>query len=172
MSCEGWNTEGFFETATVDVVTACLAAGVDVAARDDDRITPLHWAAWSNQDPKVIEVLLVAGADLEARNDDERTPLHYAARNTDDPAVIQVFLAAGADLEARSRFASFTPLNMAAQNENVAVFEVLVAAGADLETRLQTGRTRNLRNGLTILHSAAWSNENPGHDRRSARGWR
>ena len=30
-SCEQWNTQEFFETATVDDVTACLAAGADGA---------------------------------------------------------------------------------------------------------------------------------------------
>ena len=34
-SCEQWNTEAFFQTATVEAVTACLAAGADVAARDE-----------------------------------------------------------------------------------------------------------------------------------------
>ena len=40
-SCEQWNTKAFFQTATVEAVTACLAAGADVAARDEDEITPL-----------------------------------------------------------------------------------------------------------------------------------
>ena len=76
VNCDGWNMEEFFETATVDVVTACLAAGADVAARDDeDRHTPLHWAAWSSDYPTVIEALLVAGADLEARLEAGMTPL-------------------------------------------------------------------------------------------------
>ena len=35
-NCDGWNTGDFFETVTVSAVTACLAAGADVAARDDD----------------------------------------------------------------------------------------------------------------------------------------
>ena len=30
--CDEWNTEAYFETATVEEVTACLAAGADVAA--------------------------------------------------------------------------------------------------------------------------------------------
>ena len=99
VKCDGWNTEEFFETATVDVVTACLAAGADVAARDDDGFTPLHRAALSSEHPTVIEALLVAGADLEARSDIGRTPLHLAAWN-ENPAVIEALLAAGADVEA------------------------------------------------------------------------
>ncbi len=40
-SCEGWDTEGFFETAAAEDVTACLAARADVGAQDEDSITPL-----------------------------------------------------------------------------------------------------------------------------------
>ena len=39
VNCDEWNTGVFFERATADVVTTCLAAGADVAARDDDLIT-------------------------------------------------------------------------------------------------------------------------------------
>ena len=59
--CEEWNTQEFFETATVESVTACLAAGADVAARDDQRATPLHWAAGSSQDVSGPSVLLGPG---------------------------------------------------------------------------------------------------------------
>ena len=152
VNCEEWNTEPFFESATASVVTACLAAGVDVAARDDDRITPLHWAAWSSRDPAVIKALLTAGADLEARNDNSRTPLHNAAANS-NPAVLQVLLDAGGSAETRTTN-GLTFLHYAAQlNDNPAVIEALLAAGADLEARDD--------GGFTPLHRAAWTNENP-----------
>lgn len=44
VNCEAWNTQEFFETTTVDVVTACLATAADVEARDDDGITPPAYA--------------------------------------------------------------------------------------------------------------------------------
>ena len=46
--CDGWNTEEFFETAMVSTVTACLAAGADIEARNDNDTTPLHMAAAHN----------------------------------------------------------------------------------------------------------------------------
>ena len=58
-SCEEWNTEAYFESATPESVTACLSAGTDVAAPGDDGMTPLHWAAWSSTDPAVVNALLV-----------------------------------------------------------------------------------------------------------------
>ena len=153
-AADGWNTEEFFETATVDVVTACLAAGADVAARDDDRNAPLHWAAWSSTHPAVIEALLVAGADLQARREDGRTALHNGAWNNESPAVIEALLAAGADLEApNSDDGGGTALAYAAnRNETLAVFQTLAAAGADLGWRSTVGHT--------LAHAAA-RNENP-----------
>ena len=65
--CEEWNTPEFFETATVEDVTACLAAGADVNARTEDGYTPLHHAAWGNVNAAVVEALLDAGANAAAR---------------------------------------------------------------------------------------------------------
>ena len=150
-NCEGWNTESFIETATSAIVRACLAAGTDVAARDDDGITPLHWAAWSSKEAAVIEVLLAAGADVEARKDNDSTPLHNAAGNNEALAVIEALLAAGADVEARNHRG--TPLQEAAYgNRNVAVLESLLAAGADSTVRTDS---------RTLLHLAAFRNSNP-----------
>ena len=104
VNCEGWNTETFFEMATASVVTACLAAGADIAARDDDDITPLHWAAWSSNGP-AVEALLASGANVAARNNNGRTPLDNAAWANEnpavDPAVVEVLVTAGADVSAR-----------------------------------------------------------------------
>ena len=60
MSCAEGNTQAYFETATVEDVTACLDAGV----------TPLHWAAFRNPNPAVIEALIAAGAILNVRDEE------------------------------------------------------------------------------------------------------
>ena len=84
---------------------ALLAAGADVAARDDGDKTPLHWAAWNNEIPAVTEALLAAGANLEARDEDGNTPLHLAANFGEGSrhagAAIEALLEAGANEEAR-----------------------------------------------------------------------
>ena len=77
-SCEQWNTEEFFQTATVEDVTACLAAGADVTLDGFGR-EPLHWAAGNNENPAVIEALVAAGADVSARDEQGATHLHAAA---------------------------------------------------------------------------------------------
>ena len=154
-SCEEWNTEEFFETATVSDVTACLAGGADVAARDEDDITPLHWAAWSSDDAAVVRRLLAAGAETEARNDNGRTPLHNAAINNENPAVVEALLAAGADVTSRDDD-SWTPLHRAAGADSpTAVIEALLRAGAGLEEQLDSLHRE------TPLALAVWNNENP-----------
>ena len=145
VNCEEWNTYEFFETATASAVRACLAAGVDVAARNEARSnnTPLHWAASSSDpDPAVMEALLAAGAPLEAREEYGRTPLHYAT----NLAAVEVLLAAGADIAARSEDEE-SPLHLAAWLMRPAVVEALVAAGADIDARMADGKTP--------LHAAA-----------------
>ena len=42
--CEQWNTEEYFQTATVEDMGVCIAAGPNPNARDEDGIMPLHAA--------------------------------------------------------------------------------------------------------------------------------
>ena len=156
-NCEEWNTGEFFETATVEDVTACLAAGADVAARDGLGYTPLHLAAELNGNPAVIEVLLKGGADSEARDSYQDTPLNKAAGYNENSAVVQVLLAAGAELEVRDKDGN-TPLHWAAKYvhfhfpDNVkhlgdddphagGAIEALLDAGADPMARNTAGET-------------------------------
>ena len=99
-NCDEWNTPEYFATATAEDVTACLAAGADIAARDGGGTTPLHWAALRTEAPAVIQTLLGAGANLTARNGNGFTPAHLAAQQNSNPAVLQLLVAAEADLGA------------------------------------------------------------------------
>ena len=149
-----WNTEDFFQTATVKEVNACLKAGADVAASTEDGHTPLHQAAQFNENPAIVQALLARGADLSARvaTGDEHTPLHEAAANNENPAVLQALLAAGADPMIRDgRGASL--LRWAAMNENPAVIELLL--GTEIDPNVSD------EDGYTPLHWATRNNGNP-----------
>ena len=63
-------------------ITALLADGADLHARDDDGWTPLHIAAWKGH-RKAIVTLLDARADLHARSNNGWHPLHGCNSETD-----------------------------------------------------------------------------------------
>lgn len=54
------------------------SAGISVAHRDAEGHTPLHWAAYQNQEP-VARLLISLGADVKSVDDEGLTPLHWAA---------------------------------------------------------------------------------------------
>ena len=69
--------EDFWVRADLARVERALACGADVNAKNDHGGTPLHYAAYRNDNSAVIEALLEAGADVNAKNDDGNTPLHW-----------------------------------------------------------------------------------------------
>ena len=151
-----------------EIVGILVAAGADVNAtvRESSSTlggligssttdTPLiHYAAWVNENPAVIQVLLDAGANIHAKDDDGQTPLHYAARGNRNQALIQVLLDAGADIEEKTddRY-GWTPLHRSVINENLTAVQALLEAGADINAENNFG--------WMVLHLAARYNENP-----------
>ena len=155
MDCGYWNTEAFARVATAWATAACLEAGADVNARDENGTTPLLFAtlgsggrtpgAPASEDPGVVRVLLEAGADVNTRDSRGNTALINAAGGrlvettrggfydlAEDPGIVAALLAAGADVNARSHT---TPLHQAAYAEDVESVRMLLEAGADIHGR-------------------------------------
>ena len=80
-SCKDWKTQKFFETATVEQVSACLSAGEDPNEPDTQGRTALHRAARETRDPAVIEALLDADANPRSISIAGRRPWDYARTN-------------------------------------------------------------------------------------------
>ena len=145
--CDGWMssdrevTEQFWEAVTSEKVSDCLKSGSDINAKDDDGASPLHLAAFNNENPDVLTVLLNAGADVNGRGRFGGTPLLFAAFRNENPNVLKALLDAGADLNARISTGN-TPLHLVAENNvNPEVLTVLLDAGADATAVNEDGET-------------------------------
>ena len=115
-----WYDDEFWQTATPRDVRDQLAQGADPNDPIMIYSSPLHKAAWHNENPAVIIILLEAGADVNARTRLVGTSaLHDAATNNKKPAIITALIEAGADVNARDSISGKTPLHYAAKgNKN------------------------------------------------------
>ena len=146
--CRDWNTQAFFEKATPSSVDACLDGGAEVTASDDEKNTPLHWAARVSNDPHVIHVLLSAATDVLRRA--PRSPRRNRWRRH---APARRYSLPYRPLRKRNR-AGYTPTQLAVQhNKNLAILDTLLRAGADPNQQTADGRT--------LLHLAAQGNPDP-----------
>ena len=117
VSCKGWDIDGYFKTATLEEVTACLDTGVDLEERNYAGYMPLHRAAKETENPDIIKALINAGADPNAQDGDKWTPLHYAARYNENPDVFKVLIAAGVYLHVHTSDGK-TPLDLATERSS------------------------------------------------------
>ena len=65
--------------ATPEQIQVFLDLRVDVNAKSDVGMTPLHQAAARNENPEVFTLLIKAEADMIAIDGRGDTPLHFAA---------------------------------------------------------------------------------------------
>jgi ankyrin repeat protein len=115
---------------------ALLEQGGDVAAREADGTTALHWAVYHG-DAELARALLAAGADPAARNDYGALPLQLAAENG-DPALIGALLEAGVDPESPNDEGQ-TALMAVARTGRVEPARLLIDAGADVNAAERWG---------------------------------
>ncbi len=139
-----------FETTDLDRLTALLAAGIDIEARDnDDGWTPLYTAAYYGR-AEAMRLLLAASADKDARDKWGETLLQKTIFYGHTEAV-RLLLVAGADKDARDNN-GWTPLHVAANYGKTEALRLLLAAGADKDVRTSDGQTplhHAARNGHT-----------------------
>ena len=172
--CDDWNTDRFFESASIEEVKACLKAGANPEARDEQGRTPLHAAAKFSTDPAVIVTLRKAGADPEARIGQLGvTPLHVAATSNSNPAIIAALVKVGADPNARYSFVGYTSLHLAVMFRSLSGLSTAAArtgAGANLppDVGLTPSHRTDDRATLAIIAALAEAGVDPNAGMRLA----
>lgn len=133
-----------------DMLSLILSKAKNLEHRDNDRRTPLLWAAAKGSTQLAGALLPAKGkklANIADTNDQGHTALHLAARN-DQPAMIKLLLNSGANIEARSD-GGWTPLLMAAEAGSEAAIDALLTHTQSANINARTS------SGMTALHWAA-----------------
>jgi ankyrin repeat protein len=129
-----------------EVVEVLIAKGVDVNAKTQLGLTPLHMAAL----PEIAEMLIARGAEVNAMNAYGLTPLHAAARRRLNN-VVEVLITRGAGVNLVGPNGR-TPLHVAAIYGEVNLVRMLLAKGAD-----PNALTSDKENALHAAISPAWT---------------
>ena len=100
-----------YEDSFLAEVKLWIATGGDVNAKDENGVTPLHWAAVASAPGRVAQLLLENGAKIVA-DGYGYTPLHFAMPARNAPSFAKVLIDYGADVNAKSN-RGYTPLHLA-----------------------------------------------------------
>jgi ankyrin repeat protein len=142
--------QSIFEAALrgdVERTRALLAEDPElIQARDDERRTPLHYAARAGA-VQVGMLLLTNGAEIDAQDHGGESPLHYAAMRGHE-AFARFLLDQGANTEVREAYGRTPLLLVARERGDVAMATILLDGGAEVDARD--------RFGATSLNLAAW----------------
>lgn len=107
-------------------VKELLSEGAEARVKNNEGMTPLHWAAHEGR-AHVIEELVHAGGDLNARDKEGMTPLHWASVKGENEAV-ELLLNLGADINATDKHGE-TALHFAASFLQEDVVRLLIDRG-------------------------------------------
>lgn len=111
----------------------------DVNQRDQENVTPLHWASINNQS-SIADYFLSKGADINAIGGDlKSTPLQWATRQGHLPMVV-LLLKRGADYNITDG-EGCNALHLAAQFGHTAIVAYLIAKGMDIDQPDSNGMT-------------------------------
>jgi ankyrin repeat protein len=122
----------------VNMTRSLISHGADVAARDAQGRSPLHYAARQGL-TRIVHALLKRGAKVHALDRDGRTALHCAAQSY-DPSTLTLLLRYGADFRIMDRHGN-TPLHLAAPFDQPNVVQVFMAVGADPMAQNKRGQS-------------------------------
>lgn len=120
-----------------------VPGGIDINARDNDGLTPLHIAAMSMSPHAVqcLHVLISLGADVNALTDSRRSALHLACTARNTPVMPFLLDHAGSALLNRKDARGRTPLFDACRSGVLESVGMLLDAGAEVNIEDWGGRT-------------------------------
>ena len=122
----------------VEVIRYLIEHTADVAAQDNNGLTPLHLASlWGHMDLACF--LIERGADVTAQNKHGLTPLHLALRHG-CVEVARFLIEHGADATARHDN-GLAPLHLASFLGDIELVQFILKHGANVTARDKKGRT-------------------------------
>ncbi|KAH8980421.1 ankyrin repeat-containing domain protein [Lactarius akahatsu] len=131
-----------------DTMRLLINHGANVAAQDDNNLTPLHLAS-SYGSAETMLLLIERGADVSAQDRNHRTPLHMASSWEDahnlgkfraKADAVRLLIDHGADVTARDDNHSM-PLHLASSFGSVDTVQLLIEHGADVTAQDGNHRT-------------------------------
>ena len=129
----------------LEAVKRCIKQGVDVNAIERHGWTPLHLAACSNHNMKILQYLISQGSDVNAKDSDGATPLHVTSRLYPNAKALKYLVSLGANVNAQDNDGC-TPLHLLAESvsywcENWDCIIHLIEHGADVDIKDNHGET-------------------------------
>ena len=124
------------ELGNIEAVKQHLDDGTEVNAKDENGLTPLHFA----KTKEIADLLISKGADVNAKEAKNRiTPLPWAAwRGRKE--IAELLIAKGADLNTKNKDGG-TPLHNAAWKGHVEIAKLLIVKNADVNAKDVEGQT-------------------------------
>jgi ankyrin repeat protein len=120
-------------------VQGIVSKGADVNSADENKRTPMMWAAFKGN-TSIVKFLHAKGADVNAKDADLQTALMYATKGSFLP-VIEFLLNNGAEVNVQTRKQGFTALMTAASKGDVKIVRLLLDKGADADLKDRDGET-------------------------------
>ena len=126
-NCGSCHNELVFIAKKEKYISDLIDEGADVNAKDKNKMTALHWAAYSGN-PDLAKLIIAKGADINAKDRDGSTPLHKAAYEGNKD-VAELLIAMGVDLNAKNSY-NETPMSLAIRSGHKGMADLLEKHGA------------------------------------------
>ncbi len=124
-----------------DSVKILISQGVDVNAKNDDGLTPLMLACYTDTKGNIVKLLIDKGADVNTKDNDGETPLLYACANDTTGNIVKLLIDNGADVNAKDNDGD-TPLMFACYKDTKGnIVKLLLDKGADVNVKNNDGLT-------------------------------